>query len=177
MMPGTIWLKAAACAALVLALLFAVRGIDARGYDRATAQAQAQITQSKADAAAALLQETERANAATKALQTLVDQQNQKDTQHAQTLNDLGSRLRAAAGPNQRLRDPHAIAGCGPSGDSPTGATATAAGPGATDRAETGGLLSEPLTELLQTLAADADTINTAYASCRAYASAVTVPP
>ena len=168
-------IKIAATLAILAAMFYGEQTIESRGYDRAKAEDVAAITQLKSDAAATLAAETARALQAQQALQAQTDTQNTKDADHAKTIADLSLRLRALAGPAGRLRDPHAqspAAGCGPGGGSAASATASAASDRAADPAQTGGLLSEELSRLLQRLQLEADAINIAYASCRARAIA-----
>ena len=155
--------------------------VDQRGYARAQSVYEAEISRLKTEAATQLAQETERVLLIEQALHQSKNNQDLKDDQNRQTIAGLSARLRALAGPAGpagsaapavRLRDPNAPQ-CGGSGDRPPGDPATTAAAGATDRAEAGGLLSEPLTELLQRLAREADDINAAYASCRADAYTV----
>jgi multidrug efflux pump subunit AcrA (membrane-fusion protein) len=78
--------------------------------------------------------------------------------------------LRAAvAAGGERLRDPWAeSARCGGGGAGADGGPGAGAGPGARDGAQTGGLLSAELTRRLDQRQLEADTINIAYATCRA---------
>jgi hypothetical protein len=168
--------KAAIVLGLVLAVLFGIRQIDQRGYDRAKAEDQAATNQLKAEAAATLASETERVRERERAMQTLLSNQNLKDATHAKTVADQSDRIRVAAGPAGRLRDPHAT-GCGRgSGSAPADPVAGADG-GTADRVETGGLLSVPLTELLAKALRESDAINVAYASCRSDSFKVRASP
>ena len=169
-----ILLKIAAVMALLAALFFGEQYIESRGYDRRAVEDAAAIEQSKREATNKLLRLTDRAHEAEQALQDQKNTQDLKDAQHAQTNADLSRRLGAAAGAAGRLRDPHSP-GCGPSGGVASGETPAATGGGATDHAQTSGLLSVPLTELLATVLREADDINTAYASCRADTLAIRV--
>jgi hypothetical protein len=162
----SIFIKAAIVLGLVLAVLFGIRQIDQRGYDRAKAEDQAATNQLKAEAAATLASETERVRERERAMQTLLSNQNLKDATYAKTVADLSDRVRVAAGPAGRLRDPHAT-GCGRGSGSAPADTAASADGGAADGAEAGGLLSVPLTELLAKALRESDVINVAYASCR----------
>jgi hypothetical protein len=163
-----------ALAALLAGAYALVSHIEQRGYDRATAEHTAAIHQLQADAANTLADQVSKTRAAEQALTTAKNNQEIQDAKHTQTIKAYAARLRAAAGPAGRLRDPNAPAPeCRGSGDRPPGDPATATAAGATDSAETGGLLSEPLTGLLQRLAREADDINAAYASCRADAYTV----
>ena len=167
MIGGRLLLWGLAAAALLAGAYALERHVEQRGYDRAAAEYTAAIQKLQAEAATTLATETDKTRSAEQALATAKNNQELKDAARQKTIAGLSDRLRSAAGPAGRLRDPNATQ-CGGSGGSPPGdpATATAAGP--TDRAEAGGLLSGPLTELLQRLARDADDINAAYASCRA---------
>lgn len=173
-MPSTLSLftKAAIAAGLVLALLLALRQVDQRGYNRAMAEATAATNALKTEAAATLVSETAKTRTAEQALQDMKNTQELHDADHQKTVADLSDRLRRLAGPAGRLRDPHA-AGCGGSSGSAPGAAAPATGDRADDAAQTGGLLSESLSGLLSRLQREADTINIAYASCRADTYAV----
>lgn len=173
-MPSTLSLftKAAIAAGLVLALLLALRQVDQRGYDRAMAEATAATNTLKAQAAATLASETAKTRSAEQALQAIKNTQELQDAAHQNTVADLSDRLRRLAGPAGRLRDPHAV-GCGRGSGGAPGAAATTPGDRAADTTEAGGLLSAGLSGLLQRLQREADTINIAYASCRADAYAV----
>jgi hypothetical protein len=170
---GGAWLwRVLAVAALLGGLYMLERHIEQRGYDRAEADYTAAIERLHADAAAKLAEEVNKTRAAEQALNEAKNNQELKDATHTQTIASLSDRLRRAAGPAGRLRDPNATH-CGGSGGSPEGGPATTANAGAADHAEAGGLLSEQLSELLQRLAREADDINAAYASCRADAYTV----
>ncbi len=167
-MTGRRWLLWGLAAAALLAGAYALeRHVEQRGYDRAAAEHTAAIQKLQAEAAATLATETAKTRSAEQALATAKNNQELKDAIHQKTISSLSDRLRAASGPAGRLRDPSATQ-CGGGGGSTPGDPATATAAGATDRAEAGGLLSEPLTELLQQLVREADDINAAYASCRA---------
>ena len=170
-MSTAILIRLAAVLAVAVLLFGAWQYIDGRGYDRAAAEYTTAISAQKAKAAALLASETAKVRTAEQALQSHLNAQNLKDAENAQTLAALSDRLRAAAGPAGRLRDP-AAAGCGGGSAGSTGAATTGAGDRAADPAETGGLLSADFTGLLQRLTRDADAINAAYASCRADAFA-----
>jgi hypothetical protein len=167
--------KLAAIALLVLGIVGgAAFAIHRYGDGRAeaervkvTATYEAALKKQKAEAAKALDDERAKTAAAEAALRKFKDEQELKDGQHEATVNDLERRLRAAGGPAMRLRDPNAT-GCRLSGGSTKGADSASPGAGAADAAEGSGLLSKPLTELLQRLAREADEINIAYQSCRA---------
>lgn len=163
----SIFAKFAIVLGLLLALMLGVRAIDQNGFDRASVQATAALEKQKNKAAAELASETAKTRAAEQALRDFKTNQDIQDAKAQSTVADLSSRLRQLAGKSGRLRDPNAH-GCGRGGGGPTGEAATATGSGAADPAEAGGLLSVPLTELLQTALRESDDINVAYASCRA---------
>lgn len=162
------WLLAAALVAALVAGYFA--WADHIGDVReaaVTARYNAAIDAQKKEATQKLADETAKVAAAEKALNDFKSQQEIKDATNQKTAAGLSARLRDAAGPAGRLRDPHA-AGCGGGGGGAQSAAATGADDSPADRAQAGGLLSAQLTRLLQQLAAEADGINLAYRSCRA---------
>lgn len=167
------WLLAAALIAALVAGYFA--WADHIGDVReaaVTARYNAAIDAQKKEASQKLADETAKVAAAEKSLNDFKNQQELKDATNRKTVAGLSARLRDAAGPAGRLRDPHA-AGCGGGGGGAQGAAAAGADDSPADRAQAGGLLSAQLTGLLQQLAADADGINLAYSSCRADAWSV----
>ena len=85
------------------------------------------------------------------------------DAKAVSQINNLSGQLRSAR-TDGRLRDPNAS---GQSSASACPNLASGSASGDADRAQAGGLLSEPLTELLIELTESADTINAAYARCR----------
>lgn len=166
-------------------MLFAVAGSLVLGYAlwvdhqqgigeaRANARWIAATARIKAEAAATLATETDRVRATEAALQEFKTNQELKDANHQKTVADLGRSLRAVAGPAGRLRDPNGGAGCGGGGDRAPGQAATGAGDRADDSAQSAGLLSEQLSELLFARLDEADTINIAYIACRADTDAI----
>lgn len=167
-------------AALLGGLYMLERNIEQRGFDRAEADHTAAIERLHADAAAQLADEVNKTRSAEQALNDAKNDQELKDATHTQTIAGLSDRLRRAAGPAGRLRDPNFQSGaapCGRGGGGPQGEHAAAAGAGAADKPETGGLLSAELSGLLQRLNREADDINAAYASCRADAYTVRSAP
>lgn len=163
------WLAAAAVLALlVLGYNFWVDHIGDAREAAVRAEYATAIDQQKAKAGLLLKAETDRANAATARLIELKTEQEKKDAENQSAVADLAVRLRAAAGPAARLRDPNAVARCGGCGGGAPGADPARAGGGAADGAEDSGLLSTQLTEFLLSQAADADQVNLAYTSCRA---------
>lgn len=140
------------------------------GEDRITTRYQTAIAKQKAQAAEVLARETTRALDAERRLADLRDQREKDDATNTQTVNSLRARLRAAAGPAGRLRDPFAqpaVARCGDGGGGAQTASAATAASGAADATEAGGLLSKELTGLFQRLTAEADAVNKAYIACR----------
>lgn len=172
----SIFAKFAIVLGLLLALMFGVRAIDQRGYDRAKAEATAALNDLKRQAERELASQTAKTLAAEQALRDFKTNQDIQDAKAQSTVADLSRRLRQLGGPAGRLRDPNAH-GCGGSSGGPAGEAATATRSGAADPAEAGGLLSVPLTELLQRALRESDDINIAYASCRADAYAVRAEP
>ena len=171
MMPGLL-ARALALVAVLGGLFWVVRHIEQRGYDRAQADCLAARAQLHAEATAILAAETDKTRLAEQALANLKNQQEMQDAANQKTVDDLSDRLRRAAGPAGRLRDPNAPQ-CGPGGGAPPRDFAPTAVAGAADRAEAGGLLSEQLSGLLRRLSREADDINAAYASCKADALGV----
>ncbi|WP_156955252.1 hypothetical protein [Polaromonas glacialis] len=168
--------KIIAALAVALASLLAVLGFgyepwaahqQAIGETRATTAYNLAIRSQKEEAGKLLATETEKTKAANQALADFRLQQEKDDVQNKSTIAGLAVRLRAAAGPAARLRDPHA-AGCGGGGGGAPAADPARAEGGAADGAEADGFLSKQLTEFLLSQAADADQVNLAYTSCRA---------
>lgn len=178
-MSGGIVIKIVAVVALLAALFFGEQYIEGRGYDRAKAEDKAAIEKAKREAADTLASETNKTRIAERALQDLKNTQELKDASNQKTVAALSDRLRGLSGSAGRLRDPNAdrATGCGAGGGSTPGEAAPAPGAGTANPAEAGGLLSADLSGLLRRLAAEADTINDAYTSCRADAYAVRGAP
>lgn len=151
-------------------LWWAEREAHARhAADQVRTQYEFALAQQRAQAAAELKAEQAKTAAIEQRWRAAITHQEAQDREHTATIQDLQRRVAAAAAAGAgRLRDPHAIAQCGPGGGGPAAPGAPAAGPGAPDAPEAGGLLSAELTGLLQRLTREADDINAAYASCRA---------
>lgn len=175
-MSAGVLIRLAAALAVAVVLWSAWQYIDGRGYDRARAECTAAIDDQKSKAAALLASETAKVRSVEQALQTHLNTQNLKDAENVQVNADKSDRLRAAAGPAGRLRDP-AATGCGGSSAGAPGAATAGAGDRAADNPENAGLLSADFTGLLQRLTREADDINAAYQSCRADAFAVRRAP
>lgn len=153
--------------ALLAALFGAEQYVEHLGYTRAQAEATVALDRLKLDAAATLATETAKVVAYQNAVQSLTNALDLKDADHVKTVNTLQTRLRAAADPAGRLRDPNAP-GCGGGGGGVAVGGSGASGDRGADPAQAGGLLSVQLSELLQDRLTEADQINLAYASCRA---------
>lgn len=158
---------------LVLALVLGYRAFVSHqqgiGEERARVRYDAAIAKQKGEAYAKLEAATRRVHEAERALEQARQKQEIDDALNTRTLADLRVRLRAAAGPGLRLRDPNAAAGggwgCGGGADPKAAAPADDR---PADSAEAAGLLSAELTGLLQQQAEEADAVNAAYIACRA---------
>jgi hypothetical protein len=161
----SIEIKVIAFLLALITLIAAALGIYHIGYVKgdalATQRDDLKFTKFKNAAAQQLTTETAKVLAAERELATFKSQQEIQDAEHQKTVATLSDRLRHAAGPAGRLRDPNA-AGCGSGGGVPQGAAASAPGDRADDHAEASGLLSARLTGLLQQLTREADDINDA---------------
>ena len=170
----TLEMRLIALAVTVAAVIAIVLGYGHRQYTKGvtitTATYEAALAKQKVEASTTLTAETTKVLTTERALQAAKNLQENEDATHQKTVTDLADRLRRSAGVAVRLRDPNASPGCrlGSSGT----ASANTATPGAStgDGAETGGLFSESASGLLQRITREADEINNAYASCRAYA-------
>ncbi|WP_049763668.1 hypothetical protein [Polaromonas naphthalenivorans] len=160
----------------VLALLLSILGFgygpwathqQAIGEQRATTAYNLAIDRQKREAGELLAIEAAKANAATTALADFKTEREKHDVENKSAIATLAARLRTAAGPAGRLRDPNAAAGCGGGGAGAPGADPARVSSGADDAAQAGGLFSAGATELFQRLTREADDINVAYASCR----------
>jgi hypothetical protein len=160
MLPGWVW--AVICAAL-LATNCATHG-RLTAEKMAHAQTRQVLAEERKRAAEDLGQATGAVLRLERELGDLKARQEAEDEKRKMDRLAARDALAAAAGPAGRLRDPNATAprcpADGPAAPAPAG--------GAADAAEAGGLLSAPLTRLLRELQLEADTINDAYASCRA---------
>jgi hypothetical protein len=127
----------------------------------------AKVVRQKLEAQKLLAELTTRAQQAESALLEFRRNQQKVDDANKAIIADQARRLRdAAAAHGGQLRDPNAGRGCG--GPGPEGQGAAGAASGAGDAAQGGGLLSAQLSGLLIRLTGESDTINRAYASCRA---------
>lgn len=155
----------------VIALGAAAFGLVHYGHSKGVAETtvtyEAALSKQKAEASLKLVDETAKTRRAELALQTFKNDQELKDVDHQKIVVAMSTRMRGLAGPAGRLRDPNQ-AGCGNSGGSTPSAAPAATADRADDRAETGGLLSGPLTDLFLNITREADEINVAYTSCRA---------
>jgi hypothetical protein len=157
-----------------IALVVAIAGgatyaVHHYGNKRAVAQYeldQAAVNKQKAEASAQLAAATAKVRATESALAAFKDKQEITDANNRELTQAQERRLVAIAGPAGRLRDPYAGRGGGSGGAA--GQAPASAGGGAADAAESPGLLSKEASRFFLELAAEADEINNAYASCRA---------
>ena len=146
---------------------------QAIGEKRATDRYELALGKQKAEASTTLNAETTKVLTAERALQDFKNTQEIKDVDHRKTVSGLADQLRLAAGVAVRLRDPNAAPGCRLGSGGPTSPSAAPSSIGTDDRTETSGLFSVGATELFQRLTREADEVNNAFASCKAYASKV----
>ena len=130
---------------------------------------QAEVDKKAAEAQKILIAETAKAKEETKTLQDLKDKLEIKNVENTAALAGLERRLRILAGPAGQLRDPNA-GKCGVSSPLTKAGDTTTASSSGSDAAQTDGLLSTELTELLLSQASEADNVNNAYAACKPYA-------
>ena len=143
---------------------------QAIGAERVTRQYNADTRAQNAQADKLLKEATARADTASQALREFTTQQEKTDAIEKTRIAQLELRLRAAAGPAGRLRDPYAAAARGPGCAGPPGPSPSPAGAGAGNASEATGLLSPELSEFLIEKFTDAERVSAAYASCRPYA-------
>lgn len=162
-------LLAVLCLALTLAL--GVQTVRLASVKTNVAVLQAAIETNKADASRTLAEATKKTLNAERELSAARAERETEDAKNLAKIqtqrNALMALSRGGGGPG--LRDPNQT-GCGSSSSGPPGTDPTIANHSAADAPEAGGLLSEPVTELLLSLVDSADQINLAYTSCRAYA-------
>lgn len=137
------------------------------GETRANARWAIATVQLKKEATDKLDAEKKKVAEVEQRLQDFKNQQEIKDARNQTTVTSLGNRLRMLAGSTGRLRDPNAT-GCGCSGSGSESQTATTTNNSTDNGAQTSGLLSEQLSDLLFERLREADTINIAYIACRA---------
>lgn len=129
----------------------------------------AAMEQLKVDARVKLDEATARRDAAEQALVAAKNKQEIADAKNKATNAALATKLATmSASAGGRLRDPNADVGCGGGGGDSTRPPTATAGDSHDDGAETGGLLSVQLSDLLRERLREADEINIAYAACRA---------
>lgn len=122
----------------------------------------------KTEAAKLLQQETDKTAAVEKSLREFKTNQEIKDVEAVKYAGKQSARIASLVNANGQLRDPFGAGGCGQSSG---GAQAQAgAGPssGGDDPTQAQGLLSAKFSGFIRDKLAEADEINTAYASCRA---------
>lgn len=177
LVPKTTWVAAAA--ALGFAVIAGVQTVRLSSEKADHSQTKVTMAENKAKASKMLADETGLVLALER---KLADKTTELEKAHAEkraVTTDYERRLRSAAGPAGRLRDPNAK-GCGRGGESAASTPASGPVSGPTDPAQADGLLSAQLTGLLQRLTREADDINDAYATCRADAlnlRALLAPP
>ncbi len=169
--------KAIALLVAIIALAGAFFGYGhhqfGKGVQITTDRYETALAKQKAEAATMLAGETAKTRATEQALQAFKNTQELNDANHQKIVADLSDRLRRAAGPAMRLRDPNATPGCWAGGGSAPSQTTSPTDTGPADGTQTAGLLSAELTGLLSKLTREADDINDAYASCKADSIAV----
>lgn len=119
----------------------------------------------KRQASFTLAAETEKVRQLQAALKIAADTLEKAYARHKTQVADATAALTAAR-KSGRLRDPNAP-GCGRSGADTNGGAQPPPPSGGGDQAETSGLLSVQLSDLLGRLLREADDINIAYAACR----------
>jgi hypothetical protein len=176
--PARWLLLLAAVAALGVGYLAWADHIGNVREEKVVARYEKQIKAQKAQAILDLATETAKTQAAERGLAEFKNQREITDAKNRTTVAGLERRLRNAAGPAGRLRDPNQ-AGCGSGSGGAKDPAAASPVNRAADPAEAGGLFSAGATELLQRLTREADEINMAYSSCRADALSLrmTLPP
>ncbi len=164
------WILGLVCAGAVVALYNSrIEASVAQGRAAATAEYKLLLAKQAAQAQQTLMSEQDKVRETERALRALKDQQEVKDAQNQQVLAVLGARLRSLLDESGRLRDPYgAPPPAGPGCGAATVEASASTSGGADDGAQAGGLLSKPLSGLLQRIAEEADAINIAYISCRA---------
>ena len=179
-MIGLSWMRIVVVLALALALVGAVwkfyrdvrESAKLEGRMEAIEEMRVKIDAQKAEAATLLEAERTKTAKAERELREFKDAQEVKDVDARKHVDELSARLRSLG----RLRDPNATpadTGCGPSRGGPETAVAAAPSAGRDNPTEAGGVLSREATALLLELTAEADAINIAYRSCRAYVQQV----
>lgn len=138
------------------------------GEARAAARYEAALTKQKADAAALLAKETAKVHATEASLQKFHFDQEFKDLTNEKTIAILAGKLHRASGISGRLRDPNAEAGCRSGGGGAQGQGDAGTGDRPGDGGQASGLFSAAATRLFERITGEADTINRAYAACRA---------
>lgn len=163
------WSYLLVMAALVGGTTWATNQLEARGEARATAKYEVALAKQREDAQ----KELDAAKLKTQETESLLREskinQEHKDAENAQVISKQRKDLAYLAGTAGRLFDPNYKGpGCRDGGSGPASPDTGGAQSGNGDTTEAGGLLSEELSGLLQQQAAEADSINAAYLSCRA---------
>ena len=164
---------------VALALCFGAvklyEGIEARGAAKQLLVDQKAMDKQKLEAAALLLTETQKAAKATADFKAFVTTQETKDVQAQIIVSKQASTIRNLRNAAGQLFDPNGSR-CGASGGSTATGDSQAPGDRGQDGSQTGGLLSVPLSDLLEKILRESDAINMAYASCRPYALKASTP-
>lgn len=128
-------------------------------------QLRASVAAQNRTATAELERLTAERNAAQSQLDQVYQQQEKTDAQAVQEIARLTGELEQRP---VRVRIVASSATCGPGSGGPSGHQTTTSDPGAADAAQAYGLLPESNSRRLRAVTAEAETINAAYASCRA---------
>lgn len=160
----------ALCLVLLLALILALCGIKhfqqkALTVGKELQQLQASVAAQNRTAALELARLTLERNAAQARLDQIYQQQEKTDVLAVQEIARLSSELEQRP---VRVRIVASSTTCGAGRGGTTGEQASAPDPGAADTAQAYGLLPESNSIRLRAVSAEAETINAAYASCRA---------
>lgn len=131
-------------------------------------QLQALVTAQNQHAQTELQRLTAERDAAQAKADTQHQQQEKADAQAQQEIARLNSELERGGPVRVRIVHAPQPATCGPGGGGAPGHPAASADPGAADAAQAYGLLPERNSRRLGAVIAEAETINAAYASCRA---------
>jgi len=165
-----LWLK------IVIALALAAAAVAGYKYwedevgdtreEIVTTRLNKQLADQKLEAAGILAVETAKVKTLEGKLALFKTNQELTDANATKTITGLQRDLRTARGPAGRVFDPNQVR-CGRGSDDTQGTAVAGSNGSPADRAETGGLLSVQLTNLLDGKLFEADAINVAYASCR----------
>lgn len=156
---------------ILIAIIFYGHYQYTKGVKITTLVYETAIAKQKNDAAQLLVSVTTQVAAKEQSLQNAKNTQDIIDAQHTKTVSNLSSKLRNALDSASRVCDSSSGRGCG--GGSASGQTVGSTDASANSTANADGVLSANLAGLLQKITLEADTINDAYASCRADSFAI----